>query len=215
MTKPARPRSSVADRSGRAFGSLAPLADSERRGLRPIGASVREVADRTAILFDAVMRSKNVRLFRAVCADGPDAQPIPHVICAGRRVILVDSVTWPPGAYTVAESGHVHCDGQYIGQSVVPLRSAVGRWREVLPIGYLVTGLVVVHPNGEGGVGLYGDLPPDVGWSLAHDALHDVRQLLPPDSQRTSSAALAKLKKASGSPTLEVRAGSNGAYVDR
>src|ERR1051326_6498301 len=104
MTRPARP--SVADRSGRAYGSLALLTDSERRGLRPIGASVREVADRTAMLFDTVMKkSRNVRLFRAVCADGRDALRIPHVICAGRRVILVDSVTWPPGAYTVAESG--------------------------------------------------------------------------------------------------------------
>src|SRR5690242_14293000 len=78
MTKLARPPSSVADRSGRVYGSLAPLADSERRGLRPIGASVREVADRTAILFDPVMKSKNVRLFRAVCTDGRDAQRIPH-----------------------------------------------------------------------------------------------------------------------------------------
>jgi hypothetical protein len=201
----------VADRSGRAYGSLALLTDSERRGLRPIGASVREVADRTAMLFDTVMKkSRNVRLFRAVCADGRDALRIPHVICAGRRVILVDSVTWPPGAYTVAESGHVHCDGQYIGQSVAPLACAVAGWREMLPDGHLVTGLVVVHPNGEGGIGLYGDLPSEVGWSLAHDAVHDVCRLLPPDSQRTSSVALARLRDASGSPTTEVPAGSNG-----
>jgi len=207
VARPARSQSSATGRSGRAYGNLDRLTDSERRGLRPIGESVREVASRTATLFDPLMDTRNVRVFQAVCAIGSDAQRIPHAICAGRRVIFVDSVRWPPGIYTLAETtGRVHCDGLYIGQSIAPLITAVKTWQDVLPR-HEVSALVVVHPNGEGGVGLYGKVPQNFAWTLAHDAVHDVRRLLPPATRATSRAATAALRDASG-PAMEVATGA-------
>jgi hypothetical protein len=205
MTKRARSDSSATDQTSRAHGSLDLLADSEWRGLRPIGASVRDVAFRTSKLFDVLMNAPNVWLFQAVCANSSDTQLIPHAICAGQRIILVDSVIWPPGNYSIVQpTGHVYCDGRYTGQSIAPFALAVVRWQQVLSGEHQVTGLVVVHPNGEGGVGLSGELPPSLDWTLAHDAVQDVRRLLPPETLDTSLEALAALQGASVPSTAEV-----------
>lgn len=202
---------SDSSKSGRSYGSLDFLIDRESRGLRPIGESVRDVAERTSELFDALLNLPNVRLFRGVWISEADADLIPHAVCAGRQIILVDSVTWPPGSYTVAQlTGQVHCDGAYIGQSIKPLVSAITFWRDALPR-HEVSALIVVHPDGRGGVGLRGPLPSELRWTLASDAVRELRGLLPSTSAPASRAAVTKLRAATGSPT--VRADSQKASV--
>src|SRR5215471_8434070 len=91
----------------RYFGDLNAITDSEQRPLRPIGSTAREVAARTGVLLT-----------------DPGLPLVPHVISAGRRLVLVESVAWPPGRYETSADGRILCDGVYIGQSVQALRTA-------------------------------------------------------------------------------------------
>ena len=62
-----------------------------------------------------------VRIFQGVRpAAAEDLPRIPHAISAGRRLILIESVAWPPGRYQARADDRIHCDGTYIGQSVLP-----------------------------------------------------------------------------------------------
>ena len=96
--------------------------DSERRPLRPIGTSAREVHSRTAGLLARF-----------------NSRPGVHV--------LVDSVAWPAGSYSTTPDGQVLCDGTYIGQSIDHLVVAVRRLRLNMPGKYRIEAAVVVHPS--------------------------------------------------------------------
>src|SRR5690242_4417228 len=117
---------------GRWYGSLDTVTDSERRGLRPIGMTAREVAAGTGVLLRAV---PGVLVFQGVRPAAGELPRIPHAISAGRRLILVESVAWPAGRYRQRADGRIHCDGMYTGQSVLPLVSAVRYWQATLPRG--------------------------------------------------------------------------------
>src|SRR6516162_8910334 len=83
---------------GRCHGSLDVITDSERRGLRPIGTTAREVAARTGALLNDLLALPGVRIFQGVRPDAaPDMPRIPHAVSAGRQLILIESVAWPPG----------------------------------------------------------------------------------------------------------------------
>src|SRR5215472_15833284 len=114
----------------RSHGNLEAIADSERRSLRPIAASAYEVAARTSELLADLMAVPSVRMFHGVRSDSADSPLIPHAICAGRRLVLVESVAWPAGRYETDPQGRIHCDGTYIGQSVHSLTTAIGCWRQ-------------------------------------------------------------------------------------
>lgn len=160
----------------RVHGSLDDLTDSERRPLRPIGMSVREVAARTGNLLARLADTPGVRLFACVrvCDDLP---PIGHVISAGPQVLLVESVAWPRGAYATGPDGGVLCEGTYIGQSVHQLVGSVRRLRRRLPR-HRVGAVVVVHPSGAGRLALPETAPAELTW-LAPDEVagHLVRRL--------------------------------------
>ena len=79
---------------GRWYGSLDTVTDSERRGLRPIGMTAREVAARTGVLLRAL---PGALVFQGVRPAAEELPRIPHAISAGRRLILVESVAWPAG----------------------------------------------------------------------------------------------------------------------
>src|SRR5215470_11068945 len=83
-----------------------------------------------------------VRIFQGVRPAAADLPRIPHVISAGHRLVLVESVAWPPGRYAATAAGQIHCDGVYTGQSVLPLLTAVRHWRQALPRGHRVSALV-------------------------------------------------------------------------
>jgi hypothetical protein len=129
-------------------GTLDSLTDEEGRSLRPIGMSVREAADRTGALLHAVADHPGVRLYAGVrVAEG--APRIGFAVSTASRLLLVESVAWPSGSYTVAPDGGVLCDGTYIGQSVRPLLGSVRLMRRLVRR-LAVGAVVVVHPSGCG-----------------------------------------------------------------
>src|ERR1700733_2785973 len=78
--------------SRRCYGTLNAITDSERRALRSIGATAREVAARTGALLTGLLAMPDVRNFQGVRALAGDLPCIPHVVSAGHGIILVDSV---------------------------------------------------------------------------------------------------------------------------
>jgi hypothetical protein len=202
MTRPANRRiaalvSPAEAVPGRCHGSLDAITDSERRALRPIGTTAHEVAVRTGVLLADLLALPGVRIFQGVLpAAAQDMPRIPHAISAGRRLILVESVAWPPGQYAARAVGRIHCDGTYIGQSVRPLINAVRYWRETLPHGHRVNALVVVHPTAEGDLTLPAPTVRDLAWTYADAAVRDIRALLPCGRPAVSMRAVAALAAA-------------------
>jgi hypothetical protein len=161
----------------RLCGSLESLTDDESRSLRPIGMSVREAASRTGALLDRLADIPGVRLFAGVRVV-ERAPRIGFAISTTSHLLLVESVAWPAGAYTVTPQGCVLCDGTYIGQSVHPLLGSVRRLRRLVRRRH-VGAVVVVHSSGAGTPSLPANspagpvwLPPDqVGSHLARSLL--------------------------------------------
>jgi hypothetical protein len=128
-----------------------------------------------------------VHIFQGVRPAAAEELPrIPHAISAGRQLILVESVAWPPGQYQARADGRIDCDGTYIGQSVLPLVNAVRYRRDALPRGHRVGALVVVYPTAEGGLALPATVAEEVAWTRACDAARALRARLP--SGRPASA---------------------------
>lgn len=174
-------------------GSLESITDTERRALRPIGLSAREVAVRTGVLLAELFALPGIRVFQGVCQAADDLPRIPHAVNAGRQVILIESVAWPPGQYAATTEGRIYCDGVYIGQSMRPLKHAVRHWQEILPSGHRVSGLVVVHPADEGNLRLAATAVRTISWARACDAVSEVRAQLPRRRQPASVRAVAAL----------------------
>jgi len=177
----------------RSHGSLDAITDSERRTLRPIGATVREVAGRTSALLADLLALPGVRIFEGVRSTAADMPRIPHAVCAGCRLMLVESVAWPPGHYAARPTGHIHCDDVYIGQSVAPLMAAVRHWRGVLPRGHRVRAMIVVYPTAKGEFSLPASTGRDLTWTRAGDAVSNIRAYLPSDPPPVSIRAIAAL----------------------
>ena len=154
-------------------GSLEKLTDDERRSLRPIGMTVREAAARTGELLGRLAEAPGVRLFAGirVTERGPR---VSFAVSTATAVLVVESVAWPTGAYTVTSQGNVLCDGTYIGQSVRPLLGSVRLLRR-LARRRLVGAVVVVHPSGVGRPSLPAFSPAGPVW-------------LPPDEVRSHIA---------------------------
>jgi len=185
----------------RYHGSLQGITDSERRPLRPIGTSAYDVAVRTGALLTELVTIPSVRIFHGVRQAAGGEPAIPHVLCAGRQLVLVESVAWPPGHYETMPGGRICCDDVYIGQSVRPLRRAVRQWRAVLPRGHRVSAMVVVHPAGEGTLTLPPGLPGELTWVLAGEAIQDLRRRVVRGRQAVSRRAVAALLAATADRT--------------
>jgi hypothetical protein len=200
MTRPAdhritHPGARAARLASRFHGSLEAITDSQRRALRPIGTTAREVAERTSQLLGVLLDRPGLWAFQGIRPRIAGSPRIPHAIGAGRQLVLVESVAWPPGRYTTTAAGQIHCDGVYIGQSVAPLRAAIAHWQAALSPGHRVGALVVVHPTAEGTL----TLPTATGalaWSRACDAIRRLSALLPHGQQPTSLRLIGELFKA-------------------
>jgi hypothetical protein len=119
------------------------------------------------------------------------------VLVAGRRVVLIESITWPPGRYVLGEGCRIICDDMRTGQSVRPLVASIDRWRTTLPPDHTVAALIVVHPIGMGTLNLPDSPQPDLVWSLAGSAISSLYTLLPSGTWTASDAVLAVFRNAS------------------
>jgi hypothetical protein len=192
----------------RYHGRLEAITDSERRSLRPITATAYEVAARTSELLAELIAIPSVRIFHGVRPVGADLPPIPHAISAGRQLVFVESVAWPPGCYETAENGRIHCDGTYIGQSVRPLIATVGQWRKILPKNHQVSAVIVVHAAG-GDLTLPAPMSGDLAWVHAHDAARDIRQRILCGRQSVSRNLVAALIAATADQVWPAESGGS------
>jgi hypothetical protein len=165
-------------------GSLAKLTDDESRSLRPIGMTVREAASRTGELLGRLTDAPGVRIFAGirVTERGPR---VGFAVSTASAVLVVESVAWPAGAYTVTSQGCVLCDGTYIGQSVRPLLGSVRLLRRLAPR-RLVGAVVVVHSSGTGRPSLPAYSPAGPAW-------------LPPDEVRAHLARRLHIRRPNNS----------------
>lgn len=184
----------------RFHGSLAAVTDSEHRTLRPIGTTAYDVAVRTGDLLAEFTALPAVRIFHGLRPAIPNLPVVGHALSAGRRLLLIESVAWPPGWYTTTAAGRILCDGTYIGQSARPLADAVRHWRAVLPKGHRVAAVVIVHASADGTVALPVTAPGEVGWVLARDAARDIRRRIGRPRRAAGRDALATLVAATQRP---------------
>jgi len=192
--------SSAGAANRRCHGSLDTVTDTERRALRPIGTSAHEVAVRTGALLSELLAVPGILLFQGLAPGSGEMPHIPHAVCAGRRIVLVDSVAWPPGRYTATTAGRIHCDGGYIGQSVGPLMAAVRCWQQALGPAHDVSALIVVHASGAGRVILPTAALPGPAWAGAAHVVRHLRTFLPWAGPPASAAAVAALLAATTDP---------------
>jgi hypothetical protein len=178
---------------GRCLGSLRAITDSERNALRSIGSTAQEAALRTSKLLAGLRGTRSVLIFQGVLPAGTDLPRIPHVLGAGRRVVLIESVTWPPGAYGTSEEGRIHCDGVYIGQSVGPLLAAVSYWRELLPPDHRVSAVVIVHRITDGELTLPAATSAGLTWVSASETAPVTWRYLTADRRAVSAGTRAAL----------------------
>jgi hypothetical protein len=180
----------------RLHGSLEAITDSERRTLRPIGTTARNIAERTGELLAGLPDRPGLWVFQGIRPTTADLPRIPHAIGAGRQLVLVESVAWPPGCYTITPAGQVHCDDVYIGQSVAPLLAAIEHWRAILSRAHRVGALVVVHPTAQGTLTLPAASSCGLAWSRARDTVRYLIHLLPHGQQPTSLRLIGELFRA-------------------
>lgn len=155
----------------RRYGDLSAVSADDGRPLRPIGLAIGDVAARTDALLATLTTIPSVRIFQGVWPEGEPRPVAMHAVSAGKLVVLIESVAWPPGRYRMDATGQVRCDGQYIGQSTHALNAAARNCKLLLPRFHQVSALVVVHRTGAGDY----DLPAparDLAWVLA-DQLPD------------------------------------------
>jgi hypothetical protein len=180
----------------RTHGDLA-AADDDHRALRPVGACCREVASRTDEVLAGLTDIPSVRIFRGIRPTGARRAVAAHAVSAGRLLILVESVAWPPGGYAVDAAGRVCCGEHPIGQTTGPLVAAVRALRVVLPINHRVTAMVAVRRSGGDG---HLRLPADtrlVSWVFADELALRLRARLsryPRTVSRHTIAALTHLQ---------------------
>jgi hypothetical protein len=161
----------------RVRGTLDALTDDETRLLRPIGMSVREAAARTGDLLDRLADTPGVRVFAGI-RPTKGSPRIGFAICTASHVLLVESVAWPSGAYTVTPGGCVLCDGTYIGQSVQPLLGSVRLLRRLVRRRH-IGAVVVVHPSGRDTPSLPARSPAGPAWLTPDEVRpHIARRLL-------------------------------------
>jgi hypothetical protein len=153
------------------------LTDEEARPLRPIGMSVLEAALRTGALLGRLSTAPGVRLFAGVRVT-ERTPPIGFLVSTASQLLLVESVAWPSGTYTLTPQGGILCDGTDIGQSVRPLRGSVRLLRR-LSRRRLVGAVVVVHPTGTGTPSLPAGTPAGPAWLPPGEVrAHIARRLL-------------------------------------
>lgn len=176
----------------RRHGDLTAATDDQNRPLRPVGWSVVDVVTRTDALLGPLTTLPGVQIFEGVRLPGAARLAASHAVSAGRLVVLIESVAWPPGRYRIDATGRIRCDGQYIGQTVRSLSAAVRAYRGLLPRSHQVRALVAVYrftddeyilPSGT----------PEVHWVLADHLYRDLKELLAPHLSTMSRHTIAAL----------------------
>lgn len=164
----------------RFHGRLEVITDSEQRSLRSIATTAYEAASRTDRILVGLIAIPGLRIFRGVRTPALDQPLIPHAVAAGRRLILIESVAWPPGRYELLADGRIWCDDTYIGQSATPFLAAVRQWRITVPLYHQVSAVIIVHGEADADISPMTAAHRDLAWVRAENAVLEVRRRLAP-----------------------------------
>ena len=187
-----RARVRPAQLSRRQHGDLARTAAEEHRALRPVGVDRADVLQRTDALLERLLDIPSVRLYRGVRLGGAREAVAGHAVSAGRLLLFVESVAWPPGRYAMDATGRIRCDGQAIGQSAGPLVRAALAFGRLLPRNHRVRSIVVVYRSGAGRYTLPAD-SRDLGWVYAEDVAERLTAVLARHGRTVSRHTVAAL----------------------
>ena len=135
-------------------------------------------------------------IFRGVRTATLDQPLIPHALAAGRRLILIESVAWPPGRYESLADGRICCDGTYIGQSAAPFLAAARQWRKALPVDHQVSAVIIVHGGAAADISLLAAADRALAWVRAENAVLEVRRRLAHGLELASASLLEALFQA-------------------
>jgi hypothetical protein len=175
-------------------GDLTAISADEHRALRPIGMARADAVRRTEDLLRPLTDIPSVRIFRGV----RPAASAAFAVTAGRLVLIVEPVAWPPGRYVMDATGQLRCDGRFIGQSAGPLAAGVTALRTRLPRTHRVRALVAVHPIADGAFVL--PVPTkEMAWILARDLPTTMRTELARHPRTVSRHIIAALVPAGSS----------------
>ncbi|GDY31186.1 J domain-containing protein [Gandjariella thermophila] len=134
-------------RARRVFGRPAPA--------RIFGASVRhphEARRELAVRLTADLLARYVtdipsaRVFHQVTWPGTEFPEVDHAVLCGHRLVLIDSMIWPGGRYTVDRQGYIQRDGKSFGGGALVLGEAARAFQLLLPR-LEVRGVVLVWPE--------------------------------------------------------------------
>jgi hypothetical protein len=174
----------------RFHGRLEGITDSEQRSLRSIATTAYEAASRTDCILVGLIAIPGLWIFRGVRTATLEQPLIPHALAAGRRLILIESVAWPPGRYESLADGRICCDGTYIGQSSAPFLAAVRQWRATVPDDHKVSAVIIVHGAASADISLLAAADRALAWVRAENAVHEVRRRLAQGPEMTSAGLL-------------------------
>ncbi|ACU96713.1 J domain-containing protein [Saccharomonospora viridis] len=129
------------------------------------GAEPDEVAERlTAELLERYLtRLPGVRIFHGLAWPDSVFADVDHAVLCGRRLVLVESKSWLPGHYALAEDGTLTRNGRRFRGGGTQLPTSVEAFRRLLP-DVEVRGALVLYPSREGEITTDeqddGDAPP-------------------------------------------------------
>jgi hypothetical protein len=179
-------------------GRLEVITDSERRSLRSIVTTAYEAALRTDCILVGLIAIPGLRIFRGVRTASLNQPLIPHAVVAGRRLLLIESVAWPPGRYEFLADGRICCDGIYIGQSAAPFLAAVRQWRTTVAQDQKVSGMIIMHGDAGADISLLAAADRALAWVRAENAVLEVRRRLAQGPEMVSTSLLEVLFQAVG-----------------
>lgn len=184
--------------SRRWHGDLAAVSADEHRPLRPIGMARADAVRQTEALISPLLDIPSVRIFRGPRLGGPAASiDVAFAVTAGRLVLVVEPVAWPPGCYLMDATGQIRCDGRFIGQTAGTLVAGVTALRARLPHAHRVRALVAVLPIADGAFTL--PVPTkDVAWTLARELPTTMRAELARRPRTVSRHIIAALARFDG-----------------
>ena len=137
-----------------------------------------------------------LRIFRGVRTASLNQPLIPHAVVAGRRLLLIESVAWPPGRYELLADGRICCDGTYIGQSSAPFLAAVRQWRTTVPQDHKVSGMIIMHGGAGADISPLAAADRALAWVRAENAVLEVRRRLAQGPEMISASLLEVLFQA-------------------
>lgn len=117
------------------------------QGANARSADLEQAASLTADLLSRYFTQiPAVRVFRDPVGFGPN---VDHVVLCGRRLVLIMSVRWPAGGYTMGRGGEVLLDGRPVLSGSLGVTSALRSARRHFPTAQL-RAVVLVWPDQPG-----------------------------------------------------------------